>query len=377
MFRHPPALLIALFLLLCLLPPLQVFAGDADKDEKVQVVTVPPFIGQSEKILAIEKLLPRIAASEARVLLMGETGSGKDVYARRIHSMSRRKDHPFLAINVAELPESLAEGLLFGVRKGAYTGATSDQAGLLESANGGTVFLDELAEMPHSIQVTLLRALESKKFRRVGETKERDLDVRIISGTNRDLWGAVTAGSFRKDLYFRLAVFSLEIPSLRHRTEDLVPLVAHLVVELEAEQYINSHNKRFSAEAIAKLTAYPWPGNIRELRNVIEYAAIVSDGDLMEVSHLPPQVLNYKPEDLIVPLDAAAAGLLNPMAFDIHGKPLTVKEVVDRYCLETFEALGNYEAAARVLGMGARNLRLRVQSAQANSLLQPVNSPKK
>ena len=236
----------------------------------------------------IDALLDLVAPSMLSVLLLGETGTGKEIFAERIHARSKRADRPFLAINCAALQETLLESELFGHEKGAFTGATASKMGLFESADGGTIFLDEIGDMVLSAQAKVLRVLQSGEFTRVGGEQTLKVDVRTLAATNRDLQAAVAAGEFREDLYFRLNVVPLRAPPLRERADD-VPLLSAAFIELACREN-GMKVKIISDEAVALLSAYPWPGNVRELRNVIERLVILSE-ESIGVDDLPEEIV--------------------------------------------------------------------------------------
>ncbi|WP_029520027.1 sigma-54 dependent transcriptional regulator [Persephonella sp. IF05-L8] len=241
------------------------------KDEKFEGL-----IGNSPAIRVVKETIEKIAPYDINVLIVGESGTGKDVVARTIHKLSKRKDKPFVAINCASLPPELLESELFGYKKGAFTGAVSDKKGLIEEANGGTLFLDEIGEMPISLQAKLLRFLENKKIRPLGSLKEVSVDVRIISATNRDLEKEIEKGNFREDLYYRLSTIVIKMPSLKERKEDIPLLVESILQDLK-EKY-NKDIERISPEFLNYLMNYDYKGNIRELRNILEKAVILSEG---------------------------------------------------------------------------------------------------
>jgi two-component system, NtrC family, response regulator HydG len=235
-------------------------------------------------------LAERVAAVDTPVLLTGESGSGKEHVARHIHALSARSGGPFIAVNCGALPEHLLESELFGHAKGAFTGADRDQQGLFAAAAGGTLLLDEVGEIPLALQVKLLRVLQDREVRPLGSAKSRRVDVRIIAATNRDLAAMVRARTFRKDLYYRLKVVSIEVPPLRHRREDLLPL-AHAFVRRNCATY-HCGPCSLSARALDRLLEYPWPGNVRELEHAMERAVVLAEGKpRIEEGDLPPEIL--------------------------------------------------------------------------------------
>src|SRR5581483_1732180 len=234
-------------------------------------------IGNSAKTLAMIELAQRAAKSEASVLLLGESGTGKELFARSIHQWSARKTAPFVVINCVALTESLLENELFGHEKGAYTGADRLEKGKIEMANGGTVFLDEIGDMPLPLQAKLLRILQDHEFTRVGGTRLVKVSIRVIAATNKDLKQAVKAGTFREDLYFRLNVINLVLPPLRERPEDIPPLIDFFLKRHSRES--KRPSLKLTAAAITAMTRYPWPGNIRELDNVIARAVVLTPND--------------------------------------------------------------------------------------------------
>jgi len=237
-------------------------------------------IGESDRLKEVFNLVEQVLETDVNVLIIGESGTGKELLAKAIHKGSPRRDGPFVPVNCAAITLELADSLLFGHKKGAFTGAHEDRAGYFEQANGGTIFLDEIGDMPQDIQAKVLRILEERKVRRIGEQKERPLDFRVIAATNRDLAHAVQEKAFRKDLYFRLEEYPIYLPPLRERREDIPLLAQHFLDEFC--QVNDLPSKRFSEQAMAQLMAHSWPGNIRELRNVIRRAAIRSSGPVVE-----------------------------------------------------------------------------------------------
>ncbi len=245
-------------------------------------------VGRSEKWKAVLSQIARVAPTEATVLLTGESGTGKEVVARLIHRGSPRAKGPFVAINCAALPETLLESELFGHERGAFTGATRTRAGCIEQASRGILFLDEVGEMSPAVQAKLLRVIEEREFTRVGGARTIKADIRLVAATNRDIRAAVDHGLFRKDLYYRLRVFEIALPPLRERPEDILPLAEAFLEDME--RTVARPSGGISRQVRDALLAYGWPGNIRELRNVLERATILCDGGLITLDHLPPEM---------------------------------------------------------------------------------------
>jgi len=250
-------------------------------------------IGESKLIKQAISLAERIAPASTAVLLLGETGTGKEVFANAIHFHSKRAGKPFVAINCSAFTKDLLEGELFGHKAGAYTGAAKDKDGLIELANEGTLFLDEIGEMNIDLQAKLLRVLENGEFIKLGDTKISKVDVRVIAATNRDLIKDIESGHFREDLYYRLNVFSIHLPPLRERTEDILPLTEYFLGKLS--QRVSKQSVVISNDALKLLQHHMWKGNIRELRNVLERALVLVDGDIILPEHLPYNLQQYNP----------------------------------------------------------------------------------
>ena len=250
-------------------------------------------VGSSEEMREIYTLVEQVAPSSVSVLVTGESGTGKEMVARSIHKLSPRSNQPFIAINCAAVPETLMESELFGHEKGAFTGAADRRIGCFELANTGTLLLDEIAEMPFLLQAKLLRVLEDKKVRRLGSTKEMNVDVRVIAATNKDPFKAVQEGALREDLLYRLNVITIKLPPLRDHRDDVLLLVQHMIDELSRRHAKSA--RLISTEAMEALLGYHWPGNVRELRNVIERAVVICEGEQIEKRHLPAHITGQKP----------------------------------------------------------------------------------
>ena len=241
-------------------------------------------VGNSDSMQKVRTLITKVAPTNSTVLILGETGTGKELVARELHEQSKREDKPFVAINCGALPESLIESELFGHRKGAFTGADDNRKGLFEVASGGTLFLDEIGELPKAMQAKLLRFLESGEIRRVGENDAMVVDVQVLCATHRNLQDMVDVGDFREDLMFRINTFEIELPALRNHIEDLPLLAEHLLSRFGST---HSTTSKFSPQAIDILTSHSWPGNVRELANAIEHASILCESGPILPEHLP------------------------------------------------------------------------------------------
>lgn len=296
-------------------------------------------IAKSATMRRVLVLAERLAQTDAPVLLTGESGSGKERIARHLHARSRRGRGPFIPVNCGALPENLLESELFGHVKGAFTGADREHKGLFEAAAGGTLLLDEVGEIPLSVQVKLLRVLQDREVRRVGSTESRAVNVRIIAATNRNLDAMVRERAFRKDLYYRLKVVSLEVPPLRERKEDILPL-AHSFVRRGCSTY-HCGPCTLSAQALDRLLAYPWPGNVRELEHAMERAVVLAEGKpKIEENDLPPEILGKGSE---------------PRGGD--DELLLLAEVERRHILRILERCGsNRKETAKALGISTNTL---------------------
>jgi two-component system response regulator HydG len=298
-------------------------------------------VASSAAMRAVFDVAARVADADAPVLITGETGTGKSVLARAIHASSSRATMPFVAVNCAALPESLLESELFGHVKGAFTGATTSRAGLFAEAEGGTLLLDEVGEMSPALQAKLLYVLENGLVRAVGASKERQVRVRVLAATHRDLRARVREGTFREDLLYRLDVVTIELPALRYRVEDLPPLIEHFLADAKSK-HSRSRVEGFSREAMAMLLGHSWPGNVRELAHAIERAVLLGGGPEASASELPPNVKNAPPPGL----PDVLAGHVAPM-----------RDVQRRYAAWAFERLGGHKArTAEALDIDAKTL---------------------
>ena len=311
---------------------------------------VPQLIGESAPIQRAREMIGKLARSQAPVYITGESGTGKEVAARLIHTGSARAEAPFVAVNCGAIPENLMESEFFGYRKGAFTGADSDRAGYLHAAQKGTLFLDEVGDLPLAMQVKLLRVIQEKKFRRLGDTVEEVIDMRIISATHRSLSEQVAAGEFRQDLFYRLNVIEMRMPALREIPDDIAPMVAKLVGRLARQNALEPPT--ITEGALLALRRYDFPGNVRELENILERAlALCSDNSVRESDLYLTQV---GPKDKGAALD----GALGTRGMPLHDFLDQVEREVIQKALETTRF--NKTAAAKLLGITFRSLRYRL-----------------
>ncbi len=297
-------------------------------------------IGKSKKFMDVLRLAEVVSPTGSTLLIQGESGTGKEVIARYVHNLSNRVDGPFLSINCGALPENLLESELFGHVKGSFTGAVRDKQGLFAAARGGTFFLDEVGEMPPSLQIKLLRVIQEREVIPVGATETIPVDVRIIAATNRDLEEEVRRGNFRSDLFYRLNVIALELPALRERRDDLILLIDAFLQELASER--STTPKALSSDALDAVMVYDWPGNVRELQNALEHAVVLSKGDLIEPQALPERITRRRKEPLV-----AERSSINPAL-----------DVIERaYIMWVLQSEGgNKTRAAEVLGIDPSTL---------------------
>jgi two-component system, NtrC family, response regulator PilR len=308
------------------------------------------FIGKSQRILDVFETIRKTADSGSTVMITGESGTGKELVARAVHLESARRAGPFVSVNCGAIPETLMESELFGHVKGAFTGAVASTEGLFAAADGGTLFLDEITEIPQTVQVKLLRATQEREIRRVGDTRDVKVDVRLIAASNRDLTKAVADGVLREDLYYRLNVIPIHMPPLRERIEDIPLLVAHFVARITKD--VGKSVQAISPESLAILERYHWPGNIRELENVVERAIVLGSGELLSPESLPPH--------LRAPRDEQAVSVeIPPTGMDLED---TLSRIENRYIRLALERSGWLQVrAAELLGLSFRQFRYKLQ----------------
>jgi two-component system response regulator PilR (NtrC family) len=307
------------------------------------------FVGKSKRMQELYAIIEKVAQSTASVLILGESGTGKELAAQAVHYNSARRAKPFVAVNCGAIPETLMESELFGHQKGSFTGAIADRAGLFEQAEGGTLFLDEIGEVPLQLQTKLLRVLQERQFRRVGGTEDRCADVRIVAASNRDLEEQVKEGSFREDLFYRVNVVQIRMPSLRDRTEDIPLLVEHFYKKFTQQPF---DEESISPEALQLLLSYPFPGNVRELENLVERCTVLG-GKTITKDCLPSQVANFQ------------QALSTSDCLDIPGEGLNLEAYLDsiekRLLLQALEKSGGVKKrAAEILGLTFRSFRYRL-----------------
>jgi two-component system response regulator HydG len=304
----------------------------------------------SKKMQDVVDRVRRIAATDATVLITGENGTGKEVIAQAIHQNSPRRNKRIVAMNTGAIAENLVESELFGHVKGSFTDAVSDREGAFQYANGGSLFLDEVGDMPASTQIKLLRVLEESKVTRVGDNRATKVNVRLISATNRPLEELIDAGTFRRDLYHRLKVVTIELPALRQRREDVVPLMDHF-----RKQFLRRHDKttaHFTPATTKRFFAYDWPGNVRQLRNFVETMVVLDTDGSLDLDDLPPELVDTDDSSVVEETPTLVSGGGNS---DLIGQPLAA---IEKWAIEeTLKLTGdNREEAAKVLGIGARTL---------------------
>jgi DNA-binding NtrC family response regulator len=324
------------------------------KEELAQRRGAPTIVGDDAKLKQVSLALHRAAGTDTTVLLEGESGTGKELFARALHALSPRADGPFIAINCAAIPETLLETELFGHEKGAFTGASARKPGKFELAHRGTLFLDEIGDLPLLLQAKILRALEEKRFERVGGTLPLQVDVRVVAATNRNLKAAVAARQYREDLYFRLSVFPILIPPLRDRSDDIPTLARYFIDKFCRE--LNKKSLALSPAAEQEMRAYAWPGNVRELQNCIERAAILTEGDTIHPRHLSLSFRDRTPAPAAEP-DASPWATLDWSGTLAEVSRRVMTEVERRKIeLALKEAAGNRGRAAELLQISYKTL---------------------
>jgi len=315
-------------------------------DELVALRAPSGIVGRSPKIAQAIALADKVARHPSTVLITGESGTGKELIARHIHEASPRVDKPFVAVNCAAIPETLLESELFGHAKGAFTGAGADRQGLFEEAHDGTLFLDELGDLPVPLQVKLLRALQEGEVRRVGDNQSRTVDVRLVAATARDLEADVAEGKFRADLYYRINVVRIHLPALRERSEDIPELVRHFIDRFNRR--LGLHVVGVTAGAMRALVEYPWPGNVRELENIVERAMVLTDGPQLDIPQLPTLAAPSVRPDGGSPLDLSVKRRTEEL------ERALIKEALER-------TRGNRTRAAKLLDLSHRALLYKIR----------------
>lgn len=332
------------------------------RKEQAKLGAVTNMIGASAAIEQVKEMIRRVAVLPSTIAISGESGTGKELVARNIHQLSERSDRPFVAINCGGIPENLLESELFGHKKGAFTGAVLDKEGLFVAADGGTLFLDEIGEMPLSLQVKLLRVLDDSIVTPLGATETIQVDMRIVSATNRDLQAEVHAGRFREDLYYRLSVIPLIVPSLRERVDDIPLLIRHFV-DVHGQK-MNREDIEVSPEAKDALCSYLWPGNVRELGNVIERGVALCGDDTIDLGDLPQNIRDFVPAPSGNVAELPSEGLdLEELISEIEIK--LIQEALQR-------TKHSQKRAARLLGLTPRSLRYRLQKYGLGSAVETV-----
>ena len=326
--------------------------GDSDLAAAADETDPDRIVGESAPMAEIHEMIRKVAPALTTVLITGETGTGKELIARAIHRQSTRKDQPFIKINCAAIAENLVESELFGYEKGAFTGAVATKPGKFELAHRGTLFLDEVGEIPREMQAKLLQAIQDQSFERVGGLKTVSVDVRLITATNRNLAQEVKEGKFREDLFYRLNVFPIHIPPLRERPEDILPLTGHFLAKFNRK--LGRKIEGVDPEVRECLLAYPWPGNIRELEHLVERMVLMAEGLLLTIDLVPPEVLQAVRE----PRPEAADLSETPGREALRSHMEVMEKQIIARCLE--ECDGNVTRAAERLGLSRKGLQLKM-----------------
>jgi formate hydrogenlyase transcriptional activator len=316
-----------------------------------RTATADEIVGESAQLTSVLQQVKLVAPTDSTVLILGETGTGKELIARAIHQLSNRASRPFIRVNCAAIPASLIASELFGHEKGAFTGALQRRQGRFEAAHRGTIFLDEIGELPMETQIALLRVIQEREFERVGSSQPISVDVRIIAATNRDLEAAVAVGSFRSDMFYRLSVFPIHVPALRERLEDIPLLLEHLV-----ERYSKRVGKTFRAikmNTVDLLQAYDWPGNIRELQNLIERSVILSEADVFSI------------DDAWIQREIRRARVATPLPTSIADRE---REIIEAALEESEGRVAGPSGAAAKLGIPRQTLDSKITNLQISKL---------
>jgi DNA-binding NtrC family response regulator len=321
-------------------------------------------IGRSDVMQEVFRLVEQVAPARSTVLITGESGTGKELIAKAIHEASTRAGRPFVTVNSSNIPSELLESELFGHTRGAFTGAVAAKKGLFEVADGGSIFLDEIGDIPPETQVRLLRVIQEREFTPLGDTSPRRVDVRIVAATNIDLKEAVRQGSFREDLYYRLAVVPIELPPLRDRLEDILPLAQHFIQKYNEENG-RVVSEQMAPEVLALLESYSWPGNVRELENTIERAVVIAPGNEISKECLRPEISDPK-SVVSASHDGASTGAVSEI-----GRGINFYEEVRRFEIDlirrALEQTGGHQSrAARLLGMNATTLNSKIKTYNIN-----------
>jgi len=321
-------------------------------------------VGRSDLMQEVFRLVEQVAPARSTVLITGESGTGKELIAKAIHEASTRVGRPFVTVNSSNIPSELLESELFGHTRGAFTGAVAAKKGLFEVADGGSIFLDEIGDIPPETQVRLLRVIQEREFTPLGDTSPRRVDVRIVAATNIDLKEAVRQGSFREDLYYRLAVVPIELPPLRDRLEDILPLAQHFIQKYN-EENSREVSEQMAPEVLALLESYSWPGNVRELENTIERAVVIAPGNEISKECLRPEISD--PKSVV----SASHGGASTGAVSEIGRGINFYEEVRRFEIDlirrALEQTGGHQSrAARLLGMNATTLNSKIKTYNIN-----------
>ncbi len=337
-------------------------AEDEERAKRSEVPSKPlNIIGSSKRMQEVFNLISKVANLDSTILIQGESGTGKELVARALHFNSHRADKAFVPINCSALPENLLESELFGHKKGAFTGAFQDKIGLFEEAEGGTIFLDEINSMAPALQTKLLRVLQERRVRRVGDTKSIEINVRVLTATNEPLYPKTRNGTFREDLYYRIAVIPIEMPALRERPEDIPDLVAHFLRRNASSARCAEYS--MDGGVLERLMEYSWPGNVRELENAVERACALCDNCRIQTGHLPATVLSLKGPDGVSSPAVPQVGFMT-------GRPLAafLEHVETRYISETIAAChGSREKAAKLLQISLATLYRKLEAGKRSS----------